>query len=145
MTAKNTTTSTELPKQFAESTSAYLERVEQAHARFAERFEASRARTSTSRIADQLTESLVASQRNALELTKAVAAEPTAYGKNMEAFMASLNTAQERALETAKVLYREQADAASELRSSVEALFESSKTLAKPFEKMTSMWMPAPK
>jgi hypothetical protein len=143
MTAKNTNASTELPKQFAESTSAYLERVEQAHARFAERFEASRARTS--RIADQLTESLVASQRNALELTKAVAAEPAAYGKNMEAFMASLNTAQERALETAKVLYREQADAASELRSSAETLFESSKTLAKPFEKMTSMWMPAAK
>ena len=142
MAAKKSTT-TESPQQFADSANAYIERLEQGHGRYAERFATARARNA--RIADKFVESMMAGQRDALELTKAVTADPTAYGKNMEAIMQSMSTAQERALDAAKTLYREQAEATAELRTIAEKMFESSKGLAKPFEKMTSMWMPATK
>ncbi len=136
-------TTTEIPKQFSESASAYLERLEAGHERFAETLSTVRERNA--RVTDKFVEALIAGQRDALSLGKAFAAEPTAYGKNMEAVMESMSAAQERALDVAKTVYREQAEAGAEFRGMLEKSFESAKVFTKPFEQMTAAWSQAAK
>lgn len=129
--------------KFAETTAAYLERLECGHTRFAEALGSARERSA--RVTDKLVESLLASQRDALNLGKTLAAQPTEYGKNVEAFLHSLTSAQERALELAKTFYRTNSEIAAEARAAAASAMESSKTLGKPFEHLTSVWMPAAK
>ena len=129
--------------QFSASADAYMERLEQGQQRFAATLDT--VRTRSARVADKVVESMLASQRDALALGKTLAAEPTAYGKNMEVFVQSLSSAQERALELAKTLYREQSDVAGEYRASAEKFFAAGKSLGQPFEKLTEMWTPAAK
>jgi len=129
--------------KFAETTAAYLERLECGHTRFAEALSSARERSS--RVADKLLENLLASQRDALNLGKTLAAQPTEYGKNVEAFLQSLTSAQERALELAKTVYRTNNEIAAEARAAAASAIESGKTLGKPFEHLTSVWMPAAK
>ncbi len=137
------TTKKVLPPQFAETTTAYLERLESGHARFVEALGSARERSA--RVADKLIENLLASQRDALTLGRTVAAQPTEYGKNIEAFLHSLTTAQERTLEFAKTVYRTNNEIAAEARAAAAKALEGSKTLGKPFERLTSLWMPATK
>ena len=138
MTTKKTT-----PPQFAETTSAYLERLECGHTRFAEALGSARERSA--RVADKLIENLLAGQRDALTLGKTLVTQPTEYGKNVEAFLHSLTSAQERAMEFAKTVYRTNSEIAAEARAAAASAIESGKTLGKPFERLTSAWMPAAK
>lgn len=130
-------------EQLKVDTSAYLERLLCSHERFADALGTARARSA--RVADKFFELLLASQRDAIVLSKALVSQPAAYGKNVEAFLQSLSTAQERALELAKTVYREQTDAATEARAVAERAFAASKTLTQPFERLSGMWMPAAK
>lgn len=127
--------------KFAETTSAYLERLESSHTRFAEAVGSARERAA--RVTDKLLENLLASQRDALSLGKTLAAQPTEYSKNVEAFLQSLTSAQERALELAKTVYRTNNEIAADARAAAGRALESGKTLGKPFENLTSLWMPA--
>ncbi len=138
MTTEKTT-----PLKFAETTTAYLERLECGHTRFAAALGTARERSA--RVADKLIENLLASQRDALTLGKTLAAQPTEYGKNVEVFLHSLTSAQERALEFAKTVYRTNNEIAAEARAAAASAIESGKTLGKPFEHLTSVWMPAAK
>lgn len=131
------------PLKFAETTSAYLERLECGHTRFAEAVSSARERAA--RVTDKVLENLLASQRDALALGKTLASQPTEYGKNVEAVLHSLTSAQERALELAKTVYRTNNEIAAEARAAAASAIESGKTLAKPFENLTSVWMPAAK
>lgn len=133
----------EAAEQIKDNTNAYLERLLCSHERFADALGTARARRA--RVADKCLELLLAGQRDAIVLSKGLVSQPAAYGKNMEAFLQSLSTAQERALELAKAVYREQTDAAAEARAVAERAFAASKTLAQPFEKFSGMWMPAAK
>ena len=138
MATKKTT-----PAQFAETTAAYLERLESGHTRFAEALGTARERTA--RVTDKLVENLLASQRDALNLGKTLVGQPTEYGKNVEALLHSLTSAQERALEFAKTVYRTNSEIVAEARTAAASALESSKSLGKPFERLTSLWMPAAK
>jgi hypothetical protein len=129
--------------KFAETTSAYLERLECGHTRFVEAVGSARERAT--RVTDKLVENLLAGQRDALALGKTLAAQPTEYGKNVEAFLHSLTSAQERALELAKTVYRTNNEIAADARAAAAKALESSKTFAKPFEGLTSLWTPAAK
>lgn len=132
-----------LPPQFAETTTAYLERLECGHARFVEALGTARERSA--RVADKLIENLLAGQRDALKLGKTLAAQPTEYGKNIEALLHSLTGAQERTVEFAKTVYRTNSEIATEARAAAAKAMETSKTLGKPFEQLTSLWMPVTK
>ena len=137
------TTQKSTAPQFAETTAAYLERLESGQARFAVALGSARERAA--RVTDKLVENLLASQREALNLGKTLAAQPTEYGKNVEAVLHSLTSAQERALELAKTMYRTNSEIATEARAAAARALESGKTLGKPFAHLTSMWMPAAK
>ena len=142
MATKKTTT-TEIPKKISDSANAYIDRLAATHERFAEGVETTRERSA--RITDKVVEAVIAGQRDAIKLTRTVAAAPTDYSKNMEAVMESFTSAQERTLDVAKTLYREQAEAGAELRGLLERTFESSKAFTKPFAKMNEMWAQAAK
>ena len=137
MTTKNDTA----PAKFAETTAVYLERLESGHARFAEAIGSARERSA--RVTDKLLENLLASQRDALALSKTFVAQPTEYGKNVEAVLHSLSTAQERVLDFAKTVYRTNSEMAVEARAVAARALEASKGLGKPFEGFTSLWKPA--
>lgn len=142
MTTKKTTEQP-IPEPISATTGAYLERLLEGHEKFAAALEASRARNA--RIADKFFATLLANQREALALGKAMASAPTAYGKNMEAAMHSLSAAQERALDFAKTVYREQADASGELRDAATRAFEAARKLAPSADKLGAWWAPAAK
>ncbi|MEQ8662372.1 MAG: hypothetical protein RLW62_16270 [Gammaproteobacteria bacterium] len=133
----------DVPKQLTESTTAYLERLMEGHETFTAALAATRARNA--RVADKFFSALIDSQRDAISLGKTLAAEPTAYGKNMEAMMQSMTAAQERALELAKTLYKEQTEATGELRSATEKAFESAREFVPPMDQLTSLWPAATK
>lgn len=139
MTTKKAT----IAPEFAATTATLLERIETGHARFTEAVSSARERTA--RVTDKLIENLLASQRDALSLGKTFVAQPTEYGKNVEAVLHSLTTAQERALEFAKTVYRANNEVAADARAVAAKAMESSKGLGKPFEKLTSLWTPAAK
>ena len=129
--------------QLAETTAAYLERLESGHARFAAAVSSARERSA--RVTDKLLENLLASQRDALALGKTFVAQPTEYGKNVEAMLHSLTTAQERVLDFAKTVYRTNSGIVAEARAVAARTLEAGKGLGKPFERFTSLWMPAAK
>jgi len=140
---KKTEAKFDLPEKFTESADAYVQRLLKGHERMACAFEATRARNA--RLADKVFSALIAGQRDALELGKVLVQQPTAYAKNMEAMMHTLSVAQERALDVAKTVYREESDAVGELRTATEQAFESSKGWMPAMEKMSGLWSPATK
>ncbi|MEQ8234914.1 MAG: hypothetical protein RLW61_05895 [Gammaproteobacteria bacterium] len=135
--------SPDVPKQITESATAYLDRLMKGHETFAAALSATRERNA--RVADKFFAAFIDSQRDAITLGQTLAAEPTAYGKNMEAMMQSLTAAQERALELAKTLYKEQAEASGEFRSATEQAFESAREFVPPMDQLTNLWPTATK
>ena len=142
MTTKKTP-SVDLPEQFTASANAYLESLLKGHERLSAGLAATRARQA--RVADKFFAALLANQRDALAFGKTLVAEPTAYAKNMEAAVQSLSAAQERTLDFAKTLYREQADLTAELREAAATSLEEVKGVVPPLEKLTALWAPAAK
>lgn len=141
--AKTTKQSDAITSKMSEAADTYFEKLNENHERLASGFETARARSS--RIADKMLEATVNGQREAINLGKTIAAEPTAYAKNMEAFMAAMTSAQERTLEVAKTVYQEQADAAAEMRASAERAYQGVQAFTKPFEGFAANWMPSAK
>lgn len=141
--ANNESVIAEAPKQFAESANTYLEKLAESHERMTAGIAAMRERNQ--RIADKLVEATVAAQRDAIALSRTIVASPTDYSKNMEAVMDTMSTAQDRTLDVAKTVYREQAEYGSEFRGMFERAFEAGKGFTKPFEKMNEMWSQAAK
>lgn len=139
MTSKN---SASVPNAAA-TTAANLERIESGHARFVEAVSTVRERTA--RVTDKLVENLLADQREALTLAKTFVAQPSEYGKNIEAVLHALAAAQERALEFAKTVYRANNEVAADARAAASRVLESGTGLGKPFENLTSLWMKAAK
>ena len=101
---------------------------------------AATARDRSRRVTDEYLRSVSDAQREAIDLTKQVVSNPTAYSTNIEAFLESTTANQSRAMEMTKLFYREQADATSEFQKLFAPLFESTKGFAdisKPFQ---SFW-----
>jgi hypothetical protein len=126
MATKRTQT-TEVAQTITAATESFITRLLNGHESFVEALGSSRARTA--RVTDKFVDTLLAGQRDALELSKAVTVDLTAYGKNMETFVHSLSTAQERAMDLAKTVYNEQAEAAAAVRQLAERALQTNKTL----------------
>lgn len=142
MATKKTTAET-ATKKIADSANDYIERLAKGHDKLTESVQTARERNA--RIADKIFESVVAGQRDALDVTKKIVSEPTAYGKNMETMVNSMTAAQERTMDVVKAIYREQSEAAAEMRGYFENTFEGGKVFTQPFEKMQEMWAAAAK
>lgn len=142
-TKKTAAPAAEVAEQFKESADAYIERLIKGHETLTTAFDTARARNA--RLAEKMIELMVAGQRDALELGKAYVGAPQDYSKNIAATMESLTVAQTRALELAKVFYREQVDASGELRDAAERSLAAVKGFVPPIEKFTSMFSPAAK
>jgi hypothetical protein len=125
------------------SASAYLDRLQEGHEKFAEVL--GTARTRAALVNDKLIEVLLAGQRDALDFGKTVAGQPGEVNKNLEAAMHALTAAQERALDFTKVLFRVQAEAAADARAFSARLFEGGRGLSSPLEKLAALWTPAAK
>lgn len=121
-----------------DTVNTYIDRLMEGHTRLAAAVGTTRERNA--RVADKMIDTVLSGQREALELTKTFVSQPTAYGKNMEAFMQSLTNAQERTIDLAKTVYKEQAEATAEARELVEPLIPDAAAFGKPFEKVTEMF-----
>ena len=101
---------------------------------------ATTARDRSRRVTDEYLRSLAETQRDMLDLTKKVAANPTAYKSNIEAFLESTTATQSRAMELTKMFYREQADATANFQQPVAPLFESTKGFADISKNFQTFW-----
>jgi hypothetical protein len=119
---------TETVEKMGKTVENVLDRLVESQNRLIEAAETARARSR--RVTDEYVKSVAEAQRDALELTKRLASQPTAVGKNMEAFLESATAAQARAMEMTKLFYREQAEATSEFQKLVAPLFESTQGFA---------------
>ncbi len=88
------------------------------------------ARQRSSKIVDMMSEQVLQGQREALELTKLFATHPNAYSENSKAVLEAAIESQNRGLDFAKDLYKEQAAAAESLRESMQMVMESSREAA---------------
>lgn len=101
---------------------------------------ATTARDRSRRVTDEYLRSLAETQRDALDLTKKLAANPTDYKVNIEAVLESTTATQSRAMEITKLMYREQADATAEFQKLVAPLFESTKGFADISKNFQTFW-----
>ena len=144
MTAKKTSApAMEIPETLKASAATYFERLSEGHENLTSAFETARARST--RVADQLFANVVAGQREMLALGQAMAKDPMAYNKHLEAAMESVTGAQARTLELAKILYREQVEATAELRGAAERSFAAAQRFVPPMEKFTNLFTAAAK
>ena len=100
----------------------------------------SSARKHNSKITEMMTEQIVVGQREALELTKKVAASPSSYSENAKAMLEAAAEAQTRSLDFAKELYGEQVKAAESLRESVQTAMENSREAAEAAMELSRTW-----
>jgi hypothetical protein len=98
------------------------------------------ARDRSRRVSDEYLRSLAETQRDVLDLTKKLAANPTAHSSNIEALLESATATQSRAMEITKLFYREQADATAEFQRLVAPLFESTKGFDDITKNFQTLW-----
>ena len=92
------------------------------------------------KITEMVSEQMMQGQREALELTKMMATNPTAYSENAKAMMDAAAEAQSRAMDFAKEIYNEQVEAAESLRDSMQTMMESSREAAEAAMEMSRTW-----
>ena len=79
-------------------------------------------------------------QKEFLNLYKDIAKEPRSYGKNVEAWMGSMTEMQKRSVDFAKVVYKEQTEAASEVKEIFNPYFASGKQFGETAKGWMNMW-----
>jgi len=98
----------------AAAISSYLETLSAQHEKFAESMKESRARAH--RFAEEMSEALLAGQRDMLGVARQFVGNPTDMGANSKAMMELATAAQERSLSLGKFVYTEQAQVGAEVR-----------------------------
>ncbi len=98
------------------------------------------ARKRGTKITEMVTEQVVQGQREALELTKMVATNPSNYSENSKALMDAAAEAQSRSLDFARELYNEQVKAAESVRESMQAAMEDSREAAQAAMELGRSW-----
>jgi hypothetical protein len=93
------------------------------------------------KIGAELVDALVAGQRDMLELAQQVATKPQDFAGNVKAMVDAVSAAQERSLNVAKVLYREQADGGAEMRKIFQSACDSSDTLTEAGRNIVNFWI----
>ncbi|MFT4863315.1 MAG: hypothetical protein ACI95C_002546 [Pseudohongiellaceae bacterium] len=129
------------------SLDSYFETMTKNTEKMAEGFTAMRERNT--RIMNQFVESVTSGQKDFIDLSRAVSAQPADYKANMQLLLDTLNRRQACALELGKTVYREQADMSSVVTERMEQLFEPMKALGldwtAPYKKMADYWAPSAK
>jgi len=144
MTTKKTTDTkvedkvTETVEKVGKTMENVMDKLVDSQARLAEA--TATARDRSRRVTDEYLRSMSEAQREAIELTKQLATNPTAYSSNIEAYLESATATQSRAMEMTKLFYREQADATAEFQKLVAPLFESTQGFADISKNFQSFW-----
>lgn len=92
------------------------------------------------KIGELVAEQVQQSQREALELTKKVASNPSDFTASSSLMMDAAAEAQNRALEFTKNLYNEQMEAAKLARESMESMLERSREVAAATMQLGNWW-----
>lgn len=137
MTAKKTSQAKQQASA-AEMIDNYADKLLAGHERMTDAMHAARNRSI--RVSEEIVNWVATGQRETLELAKHLAAEPTAYAKNMETVLNSATRAQESTLNLAKLMYREQAESTAALREYAAPMFASSKNFGETAKKLASFW-----
>lgn len=98
------------------------------------------ARKRSSKLTEMVTDQVVQGQIEALELTKRVATNPSAYSENTKAVLDAAAGAQSRSLDFARDLYNEQVKAAESMRESVQTAVESSREASEAAIELGRAW-----
>lgn len=136
-TTKSTKSAKETPAK--EAVNTYLDTLTEGHQKMTEALK--EARTRGLRVSEELVDSILAGQRDILELSKRLALNPTDIAGNMKAVLEAATTAQERALAFAKLMYREQSDVSGELRKMFQSVFDNSTNVGQTARKLASFWI----
>lgn len=92
------------------------------------------------RVSEKFAGSVTGAQQDLIELYRAMAKDPTAYAKNAETAMNSMTEIQQRTLEFAKLMYKEQADSAAELKEIFAPFIDSGKKMSEGTKSWMGMW-----
>ena len=131
-TAKTKSASQECPTVPTDAFKRYIDVLLDNHEKLTAAVKGARSRTA--RLNDEFLESVVASQRSALEFGKKIAENPTDVASNVKAAIEIASSAQARAVDFARVLFREQADLSQELRQSFGSTFTVGKDFSESFK-----------
>jgi hypothetical protein len=123
------------PETFA----PYFEKLTERHTEISKALKDSHQRSQ--RIGTEFINALLASQQDLLELTQKVATKPQDFAANVKAMVDATSAAQERTLGLAKVFYREQTDAGSEMRKLFQAVCDSSNTMSEAGRNIVNFWI----
>jgi hypothetical protein len=119
--------------------STYIDNLIAGQEKLTESFEAAGKRSL--RVSEEIMAAIIAGQRDVVDLSKSLAAEPRAYAKNMNAAMDMFIGMQQRSLAVAKILYREQSDAADIAKTAWEPMLASTAELRSKFRELSAAWM----
>jgi len=92
------------------------------------------------KVGEEWVNAVSGTQQDFLSLYKNMAKEPRSYGKNVEAWMGSLTGVQQRSMDFAKVVYKEQTETATEVKEIFEPYFASNKQFSDSAKKLMNMW-----
>ena len=92
------------------------------------------------KVGEEWVNAVSGTQKEFLNLYKDIAKEPRSYGKNVEAWMGSMTEMQKRSLEFAKVVYKEQTEAATDVKEIFNPYFTSSKQFSENAKSWMNMW-----
>lgn len=120
--------------------SDYLDTLTERHEKFAESMKEGRERAR--RVSEELTEALLAGQRDLLGLARQIASNPTDVAASSKAVMDAAAAAQERSLALGKLVYSEQAQVGAELRKFWEATLVTPPNFTMPNFSMPSFSLP---
>ncbi len=141
MTAK-TTKKAETTGNIKKPVDSYFDVLTDTSEKVAEGF--SKARARNTRILDKFLETVEKGQKDMLELSRTIAAEPTAYKANLERAMETMTRRQECALDFGKTLYKEQSELGAAVSERAEILFAPFKNAdydwTAPYKSMTEFW-----
>lgn len=136
-TANRAETTKEAPVT-PEAFTAYFEKLTERHDEISKAVQENHQRSQ--RIGTEFVSALVAGQKDLLELTQQIATKPQDIAANVKAMMDAVSVAQERALNLAKVLYREQAEAGADVRKAFQASGVTSDAFTDASRKILNFW-----
>lgn len=92
------------------------------------------------KVSRQIADDLLTGQREALELGKELAADPSNVSRGYEALTTAAGSAQGRSLSLAKLAYEEAIAVGGDTRSAMERLIEANRTVATSAVELTRSW-----
>ncbi len=138
MTTANRAKATKEAPVNPEAFAPYFEKLTERHNQISKALQETQQRSQ--RIGTEFVNAVVAGQKDLLELTQQIATKPQDFAANVKAMVDAVSVAQERTLNLAKVLYREQAEAGSEVRKAFQSVCDSSEAFGAAGRNIVNFW-----